>query len=126
MEMNDVYDSIPWDILKGWAASVKFDEELINPGFPKYQKWTQKAVYADYLMDFIDERFVYGTSAYIKAERLRADDVPDKDLLEVYKLFFDSSAAEDHLPDSPEQKEWIGRLEKMVKYLKERYSTARE
>jgi hypothetical protein len=54
MEINDIYDLIPWEVLKGWADLVKFDETSVNPGFPKYRNWSPKAVYADYLMDFID------------------------------------------------------------------------
>jgi hypothetical protein len=122
MEINDVYDLIPWEVLKGWAHLVKFDETIVNPGFPKYKEWSPKAVYADYLMDFIDEGFDFGKrSAYIKVDRLRAENVPDKDFLEIYKLFFDIPRLEESDPDSPLRQEWRGRLENMAKYLKGKY-----
>jgi hypothetical protein len=122
MSINDIYDLIPWSVLRKWAALVKFDEEIVNPGFPKYKNWSPKAVYADYLMDFIDEGFDYGKrSAYIKVDRLKTNDVPDQDFLEIYKLFFDVPRLEESPLDSPLRKEWDDRLESMAKYLKNKY-----
>jgi len=122
MEINDIYDLIPWEVLRGWANLVKFAETSVNPGFPKYKPWSPKAVYADYLMDFIDEGFDFGKrSAYIKVDRLKAENVPDKDFLEIYKLFFDIPRLEESDPDSPVRQEWKSRLEKMAKYLKSKY-----
>lgn len=121
MEINDIYDLIPWDVLKQWATSVHFDDTLINPDFPKYRNWSEKAIYADYLMDYTDEGFNFENVAYEKAERLREQDVTDKDFLEVYKLFFDSSIEEDDAPDSAERKAWEERLGKMAGYLKSKY-----
>ena len=122
MEINDVYDLIPWEVLRRWGNLVKFDETSVNPGFPKYKRWSPKAVYADFLMDFIDEGFDFGKrSAYIKVDRLKAEDVPDNDFLEVYKLFFDVPRLEESAPDAPLRQEWKHRLESMAAYLKGKY-----
>ena len=121
MEIKDVYDLIPWDVLRRWAASVHFNDTIINPNFPKYEGWSEKAVYADYLMDYADEGFTFENVAYEKAEHLREQDIPDEDFLEVYKLFFDSSIEEDDPPDSPERKAWEKRLEEMGQYFKGKY-----
>jgi len=73
-------------------------------------------------MDFIDEGFDFGKrSAYIKVDRPQGRGYPDKDFLEVYKLFFDVPRLEESAPDAPMRQEWKHRLESMAAYLKGKY-----
>ncbi|TFG99270.1 MAG: hypothetical protein E4H13_09055 [Calditrichales bacterium] len=57
MKINDVYELIPWEVLRRWADRVKFNENIIHTDFPKYRNWTEKAVFTDFLLDHVDEGF---------------------------------------------------------------------
>lgn len=121
MNLKDIYDLIPWDLLKEWARSVKFNEKIINPHFPKYQDWSEKAVFADYLMDYIDEGFNVENNSYPKAISLKGKFFPDSNFLEIYKLYFDSTREEEYHSDSPHYVQWQQRLEGIAESLKKTY-----
>ena len=121
MTLKEIYDLIPWDVLRGWAESVRFDEKIVNPNFPKYKGWSDKAVYADFLMDHLDEGFNFPNVSYVKAPALTEKNLSDKDLKEVYKLFFDSYRMEEYSPGSPGGVEWGKRLQETAEYFKNRY-----
>ena len=103
MQINDIYELIPWETLKKWAETVKFNESIINTNFPKYENWSEKAVYADFLMDHIDEGLNYENIAYPKAGRIQAQDLTDSDFVETYKLYFDSCRAEENYANTDAQ-----------------------
>ena len=121
MRINDVYDLIPWEILKKWAESVRFNESTTHSNFPKYENWSEKAVYADYLMDYIDEGFNYENIAYPKADPIEEQDLTDADFLETYKLFFDCSRAEESDQNPEAQTLWQKRLKQMSDHFKNKY-----
>ena len=121
MNINDVYELIPWEVLRRWADRVKFNENIIHKDFPKYRNWTEKAVFADFLLDHVDEGFNFANVSYAKADPLKGDDLAGTDLLELYKLYFDSSRAEEDSPDSQFQKEWNQRLEEIDVRFKEKF-----
>ena len=121
MLLKDVYELIPWDVLKEWAESVKFDDDIINPNFPKYKNWSPKAIYADYLMDYVDEGFNAENMSYPKAIALKGEDIADPNFMEIYKLYFDSYLEEESKPDSLELKQWQQRLVGIAGVLKEAY-----
>jgi hypothetical protein len=118
MNLKDIYELIPLDLLKEWAQAVKFNEEIINSQFPKYQNWSDKAVYADYLMDYVDEGFNVENNSYPKAVSLQGKKLPKGNFLEIYKLYFDSSSEEEYPSDSPHYIQWQKRLEQMAESLK--------
>jgi len=121
MQLTDVYELIPWSVLKEWAARVKFDESIIRPSFPKYRDRSKKAVFADYLMDHVDEGFNFANVSYPKADPIKGADLAGSELLEVYKLYFDSSRAEEEQPGSVFLAQWEKRLEESADRLKEKY-----
>ena len=121
MTLKDIYDLIPWDVLRRWAGSVRFDDKIVNSNFPKYENWSNKAVYADFLMDYVDEGFNFPNVSYVKAPALTEKNLSDKDFQEVYKLFFDSYRMEEHNPDSPAGLTWNKRLQDMAEYFRKRY-----
>jgi len=111
MKINELYELIPWEVLKGWANRVKFNEKNICANFPKYQNWTEKAVFADFLMDYVDEGFNFKNVSYAKAEPIHGEDLEGTDLLELYMIYFDSSRAEENSANSQFRKEWNQRAE---------------
>jgi len=121
MKINDVYELIPWEVLRGWADRVKFNETIIRADFPKYRNWTQKAVFADFLLDHVDEGFDFANVSYAKADPIKGNDLAGTDLLELYKLYFDSSRAEEDSPDSQFRLEWNKRLETIAVHIKKKY-----
>jgi len=121
MQINELYELIPWEILKKWAEAVSFDEKIISSNFPKYKDWSNKAVYADFLMDHVDEGFNYEDLAYPKADAIQEQDLKDRDFIDVYKLFFDSSRAEENFPGTEIRAEWEKRLQRMAEYFKTTY-----
>jgi len=121
MLLKDVYELIPWDVLKEWAQSVKFDDDIINPNFPKYKNWSRKAIYADYLMDYVDEGFNAENMSYPKAIALKGKDIADRNFMEIYKLYFNSYLEEESKPDSQALKQWQQRLTGVAAALKEAY-----
>ena len=121
MKINDVYELIPWEVLRRWADRVKFDEKIIRSNFPKYLNWTDKAVFADFLLDHVDEGFNFANVSYAKADPIKGDDLAGTDLLELYKIFFDSSRAEEESEDSQFRKEWNQRLEEIAARFKEKF-----
>ena len=118
MILRDIYDLISWDLLKEWARSVRFNENIINPHFPKYENWSEKAIYADYLMDYVDEGFNVENNSYPKAISLEAGDLSDVNFLEIYKLYFDSSFGEEYEFNSPQYIQWQNRLENMAENIR--------
>ena len=123
MKINEVYELIPWEVLRSWANRVKFNESIIRADFPKYRKWTEKAVYVDFLLDHMDEGFNFANVSYAKADPIRGDDLAGTDLLELYKIYFDSSRAEESAADSRFRKEWNDRLEDMARRFKKKHKT---
>ena len=121
MNLNHIYDLIPWDILKQWAKSVSFDERIVNPNFPKYKDWSEKAIFTDYLMDYVEEGFNVENNSYPKAVSLKERALPNGSFVEIFKLYFDSSAGEEHPSGSPGYLQWQQRLEQMAEKLKESY-----
>ena len=121
MKINDVYELIPWEVLRHWADKVRFNENIIHADFPKYRNWSQKAVFADFLMDHMDEGFNFANVSYAKADPIKGDDLAGTDLLELYKLYFDSSRAEEDNPDSQFRQEWNKRLEHIAVHMKKKY-----
>lgn len=121
MLLKDVYELIPLDVLKKWAESVKFDDNIINPDFPKYKNWSPKAIYADYLMDYVDEGFNAENMSYPKAIALKGKDIVDKYFMEIYKLYFDSYLEDESKPGSQELKQWEKRLAGIADALKDAY-----
>jgi len=121
MKINDVYELIPWEVLRGWANRVKFNENIIRANFPKYQNWTEKAVFADFLLDHVDEGFNFSNVSYAKADPIRGDDLAGTDLLDLYKIYFDSNRAEEDSADSQFRKEWNQRLEEIAARFKEKF-----
>ncbi len=119
MLLKDVYELIPWDVLKEWAESVKFDDDIINTNFPKYKNWSPKAIYADYLMDYVDEGFNAENMSYPKAIALKGKDIADLNFMEIYKLYFDSYLEDESKPGSRELKRWQQRLADVAGTLKE-------
>jgi len=119
MLLKDVYELIPWDVLKKWAESVKFDDEIINPNFPKYKNWSPKAIYTDYLMDYIDEGFNAENMSYPKAIALKGEDIADRNFMEIYKLYFDSYLEEESKPDSQAFNQWQHKLAGVAGDIKE-------
>jgi len=117
MKLNEVYELIPWEVLRDWAHQVNFNETIIRADFPKYREWTEKAVFADFLLDHIDEGFNFANVSYAKADPIKGDDLAGTDLLELYKLYFDSSRAEEEGGDSRFRKEWNERLTEMARRL---------
>jgi hypothetical protein len=124
MKINDVYELIPWEVLRRWANRVKFNENIIRTDFPKYRDWTEKAVFADFLLDHMDEGFDFANVSYAKADPIKGDDLAGTDLLELYKLFFDGSRAEEDSPDSQFRMEWNNRLEDMAGRFKKKYGVS--
>lgn len=123
MKLNDVYELVPWEVLRDWANRVNFSETIIRADFPKYREWTEKAVFADFLLDHIDEGFNFANVSYAKADRIKGDDLAGTDLLELYKLYFDSSRAEEEAVDSHFREEFNDRLTAMARRFKTKYST---
>ena len=121
MKINEVYELIPWEVLRSWAKRVKFNENIIRTNFPKYQNWTKKAVFADFLLDHIDEGFNFAHVSYAKADPIKGDDLAGTDLLELYKLYFDCSRAEEDSVDSQFRMEWKKRLEDIAEHFKKKY-----
>jgi len=121
MEINEVYERIPWEVLRRWAERVRFNEKIVRADFPKYRNWTEKAVFTDFLLDHVDEGFNFANVSYAKADPIKGDDLAGTDLLELYKLYFDSSRAEEGGPDSQFCKEWNNRLEEMAGRLEKKY-----
>ncbi|MDF1593993.1 MAG: hypothetical protein P1P89_21000 [Desulfobacterales bacterium] len=121
MKINDVYELIPWEVLRSWAKRVKFNENIISANFPKYRNWTEKAVFADFLLDHIDEGFNFANVSYAKADPIAGDDLAGTDLLEIYKVYFDSSRAEEDSADPEFLKEWNQRLEEIAACFKEKF-----
>ena len=121
MKINDVYELIPWEVLRSWANRVKFNENIIRANFPKYQNWTEKAVFADFLLDHVDEGFNFANVSYAKADPIMGEDLAGTDLLELYKIYFDSSRAEEDSVDSQFRKEWNKRLEDIAERFKKKY-----
>ncbi|MEW6673343.1 MAG: hypothetical protein AB1427_16700 [Thermodesulfobacteriota bacterium] len=111
MKINEVYELLPWEVLRDWAKRVKFNETIVNANFPKYRDWSKKAVFADFLMDHVDEGFNFANVSYAKADPIRGEDLAGTDLLELYKLYFDSSRAEEEGADSQFRREWNNKLE---------------
>jgi len=124
MNVNHIYDLIPWDTLLQWAESVTFDADTVNPNFPKYKGWSEKAIFADYLMDYVEEGFNVEQNSYPKAISLKGRTLPDGNFIEIFKLYFDSSAGEEHPAGSPEYTQWQQRLEKTAEKLKDIFSAA--
>ena len=120
MKINDVYELIPWEVLRNWANMVKFNENIIRTNFPKYQNWTEKAVFADFLLDHVDEGFNFANVSYAKADPIKGDDLAGTDLLDLYKIYFDSGRAEEDSADSQFRKEWNQRLEEIAARFKEK------
>ncbi|MFH1251755.1 MAG: hypothetical protein V1715_11755 [bacterium] len=121
MNINDVYELIPWEVLRRWANRVKFNENIIHTDFPKYRNWTEKAVFADFLLDHVDEGFNFANVSYAKADPIKGDDLAGTDLLELYKIYFDRSREEEDSPDSQFPTEWYKRLEDMAGQFKKKY-----
>jgi len=121
MKINEAYELIPWEVLRSWAKRVKFDENIIRANFPKYQDWTEKAVFADFLLDHIDEGFNFANVSYAKADPIKGDDLAGTDLLDLYKLYFDSSRAEEDRADSQFRMEWNKRLDDIARRFKKQY-----
>jgi hypothetical protein len=121
MKINDVYELIPWEVLRSWANRVKFNENIIRANFPKYQNWTEKAVFADFLLDHVDEGFNFANVSYAKADPIMGDDLAGTDLLELYKIYFDSSRAEEDSANSQFHIEWNNRLEDIAARFKKKY-----
>jgi len=124
MNLNDIYDLIPWETLKHWAKTVSFNGDIVNPNFPKYQGWSEKAIFADYLMDYVEEGFNVEQNSYPKAVSLKGRTLPNGSFIEIFKLFFDSSAGEEHPVGSPGYVQWQHRLEEVAGKLKESFSTS--
>jgi len=121
MEINEVYERIPWEVLRRWADRLNFNENIIRADFPKYRNWTEKAVFADFLLDHVDEGFNFANVSYAKADPIKGDDLAGTDLLELYKLYFDSSRAEEGGPDSQFCIKWNIRLEEMAGRFETKY-----
>lgn len=121
MKINDVYELIPWEVLRSWANRVKFNENIIRANFPKYRNWTEKAVFADFLLDHVDEGFNFANVSYAKAGPITGDELAGTDLLELYKIYFDSSRAEEDSADSQFRKEWNQRMEAIAVHFKEKF-----
>lgn len=121
MKINDVYELIPWDVLRSWAKKVRFNENIIRADFPKYRNWTEKAVFADFLLDHVDEGFNFANVSYAKADPINRDDLAETDLLELYMLYFDSSRAEENSANSQFRTEWNKRLEDIAERIKKQY-----
>lgn len=123
MQLNEVYELIPWEVLKKWANMVNFSEATVNTNFPKYKNWTKKAVFADFLMDHVDEGFNFKNVSYPKAAQLKGKDLADTDFVELYKVFFDSIRAEENESDDKFRKEWEQRLQVIADRFLKKYKS---
>lgn len=124
MKLNQIYDLIPWDTLRQWAKAVSFDAGIVNPKFPKYKGWSEKAIFADYLMDYVEEGFNVEQNSYPKAISLKGRLLPNGHFIEIFKLYFDSSAGEEHPAGSTGYTQWQQRLEEMAEKLKGTFPAA--
>jgi hypothetical protein len=72
-------------------------------------------------LDHVDEGFNFANVSYAKADPIMGDDLAGTDLLELYKIYFDSSRAEEDSVDSQFRMEWNKRLEDIAERFKEKY-----